>query len=469
MRFINPLVITCFFITSLTACTSFSGSQLFTTYNQQIEPVRNALQQNDVLNASTLLPSVSSNNVSYTLNQLEKGRVSQLNQNFTQSKHDFEIALSQIDSQNFAANIEVSKGLETTASFITNDNIREYQVPYYEQTMVHTLQALNFIALNDIEAALVEIRRANLTQEQALKANTSTLEKAVQNANLDLNDLYNSYPSMDGIIGNVKNGFQNAFTFYLSGFLYEAVGEYNSAYIDYKRAIEIFPDNVYLQNDVLRLAKYLAFNDEYRIFKQQFNRDSTHNNQSLSPVLIVFEQGLAPQKVESRIDLPIFTSRDEMRFYSVAMPSYNDNYANHSPLLLEYDEEQLNTQPIVRLSSLAAKDLKDRMPGIVARQITRLIAKEEFRQRAAKNGGDLGNIIATLYNLASERADTRSWLTLADNYQIAKTYLPQGKNTLNLVFNGVTHPITFSTQAKQSVLIKVVSIGSTFNTSVYTI
>ena len=238
------MVITCFFITSLTACTSFSGSQLFTTYNQQIEPVRNALQQNDVLNASALLPSVSSNNVSYTLNQLEKGRVSQLNQNFTQSKHDFEIALSQIDSQNFAANIEVSKGLETTASFMINDNIREYQVPYYEQTMVHTLQALNFIALNNIEAALVEIRRANLTQEQALKANTSTLEKAVQNANLDLNDLYNSYPSMDGVIGNVKNGFQNAFTFYLSGFLYEAVGEYNSAYIDYKRAIEIFPDNV---------------------------------------------------------------------------------------------------------------------------------------------------------------------------------------------------------------------------------
>lgn len=469
MRFIARFTIGSILIATLNACSSISGSQLFTNYNQQIAPVRSALTRNDVANAPSLLPALSDNNVSFTLNQLEKGRVMQLNHQFEQSKDDFNTALTHIDAQNFAASIEISKGLETTASFLTNDNVREYFVPYYEQTMVHTLQALNFIALNDIEAALVEIRRANLVQEQALKANKGSLEKAALNANIDLNDLYDSYPSMDSLIGDVKNGIQNAFTFYLSGYLYEAVGEYNSAYIDYKRAIDIFPNNTYLQDDLLRLAKYLSFDDEYHLLKKQFNRTSQSLNSKLSPVLIVFEQGLIPEKVESRIDLPIFTSKNDMRFYSVAMPSYSEGFSQHRSALVNVEKINMTTEPIVNLLSLAAKDLKDRMPGIVARQITRLIAKEEFRQSAARNGGDIGNIIATLYNLASERADTRSWLTLANNYQVAKTYLPHGDHILNIDVNGQTRTITVNSKAKQSVLIKVVSIGSTFNTSVYTI
>ena len=189
MRFIARFTIGSIFIATLNACSSISGSQLFTNYNQQIAPVRSALTRNDVANAPSLLPALSDNNVSFTLNQLEKGRVMQLNHQFEQSKDDFNTALTHIDAQNFAASIEISKGLETTASFLTNDNVREYFVPYYEQTMVHTLQALNFIALNDIEAALVEIRRANLVQEQALKVNVGSLEKAALNANIDLNPL----------------------------------------------------------------------------------------------------------------------------------------------------------------------------------------------------------------------------------------------------------------------------------------
>lgn len=418
--------------------------------------------------AASLLPTHSANNVSNTLGQLENARVSQLSENYTDSKVAFENALHQIDKQNFAANIEISEGLQTTASFLTNDNVRDYRVPYFEQTMVHTLQSLNYVALKNIEGALVEVRRANLVQQQALKKNQNELEKAAAKTSLDLNDLYSRYPTMDDMIGSVKNGFQNAFTFYLSGFLYEATGEYNAAYIDYKRAIDIYSENTYLQQDILRLAKYLGFDDEYNYFKARFNAEAlTKNNQV--PVLVLIEQGLIPEKTEARIDLPIFTSRDDIRFYSVALPSYANNHEYAAPLSINIGEQTLQSETIVKLSALAAKDLKERMPGIVARQITRLIAKEQFRKSAARNGGDVGNIIATLYNLASERADTRSWLTLANNYQIAKTYLTSGEHTLSINLNGITHPVSFSTDGNKSVLIKVVNLGSTLNTTVYTI
>ncbi|MEI4552080.1 hypothetical protein [Pseudoalteromonas spongiae] len=460
-------IITCALV-FLSACSSITSGQLFSNYTEQLTPARNALQSANIQQAASLLPTHSVNNVSNTLGQLENARVSQLSENYTDSKVAFENALHQIDKQNFAANIEISEGLQTTASFLTNDNVRDYRVPYFEQTMVHTLQSLNYVALKNIEGALVEVRRANLVQQQALKKNQNELEKAAAKTSLDLNDLYSRYPTMDDMIGSVKNGFQNAFTFYLSGFLYEATGEYNAAYIDYKRAIDIYPENTYLQQDILRLAKYLGFSDEYDYFKARFNAEPlTKNNQV--PVLVLIEQGLIPEKKEARIDLPIFTSRDDIRFYSVALPSYVNNHEYAAPVSINIGEQTLQSETIVKLSALAAKDLKERMPGIVARQITRLIAKEQFRKSAARNGGDVGNIIATLYNLASERADTRSWLTLANNYQIAKTYLTSGEHTLSINLNGITHPVSFSTDGNKSVLIKVVNLGSTLNTTVYTI
>ncbi|MGB0986822.1 MAG: COG3014 family protein [Pseudoalteromonas spongiae] len=461
-------IITCALV-FLSACSSITSGQLFSNYTEQLTPARNALQSANMQQAASLLPTHSANNVSNTLGQLENARVSQLSENYTDSKVAFENALHQIDKQNFAANIEISEGLQTTASFLTNDNVRDYRVPYFEQTMVHTLQSLNYVALKNIEGALVEVRRANLVQQQALKKNKNELEKAAAKTSLDLNDLYSRYPTMDDMIGSVKNGFQNAFTFYLSGFLYEATGEYNAAYIDYKRAIDIYSENTYLQQDILRLAKYLGFDDEYNYFKARFNADLPQTKNNQVPVLVLIEQGLIPEKTEARIDLPIFTSRDDIRFYSVALPSYANNHEYAAPLSINIGEQTLQSETIVKLSALAAKDLKERMPGIVARQITRLIAKEQFRKSAARNGGDVGNIIATLYNLASERADTRSWLTLANNYQIAKTYLTSGEHTLSINLNGITHPVSFSTDGNKSVLIKVVNLGSTLNTTVYTI
>ena len=456
-------------VLSLSACATFSGSQLFTSYNEQLSPVLTALKQNDTQTALNALPQYNSNNTSYVLNRMEHGRINSLRGETNKSTNEFTTVIDIIEKQRFAADIQISKGIETTTSLFTNDNVRSYQIPSYEQTMVHTMQALNYLANEDLEAALVEVRRANIVQELALKNNQQDLEAAALEQRISLNELYSSYPSMDEAIGDAKNGFQNAFTFYLSGFLYEAIGQSDSAYIDYKRAIEIAPNNQYLQSDLLRLSKRLGFNDEYARFKKVFSLDSSQLTPKGQPVLIIFEQGLIPAKQESRIDLPIFTSSDDLRFYSVALPTYNNTRALNTPINVKFNNNRLKTEPIVHLSSLAAKDLNDRLPGIVARQITRVIAKEELRQSAARNGGDVGNIIAAIYNMASERADTRSWLSLPNNYQVAKAHLPNGETTLHLEYQGVKYPISLNIEPNSMTIVKAVSIGSLFDTQVYTL
>ena len=179
-------------------------------------------------------------------------------------------------------------------------------------TMLHSYKALSYVFENQLESALVEIRRANKVQEDALKDNQAELDKRTEEAAA-------GYPDMTTLIGDVKNGFQNAFTFYLSGMLYEANKQFDDAYIDYKKALEINTDNTYLQQNVLRLAKKQGFDQDFETFSQRFGK-LNEVNANQGQVIIIAEQGLIPAKQEYNLRLPIYTSRGDARFYGSPCP-----------------------------------------------------------------------------------------------------------------------------------------------------
>ena len=129
---------------------------------------------------------------------------------------------------------------------MTNDNAIGYQLAPYEQSMLHTYQALNYLYTDGLESALVEVRRANLVQEKALETyENELLEAKDKDPGINWQQVDAALSPLDSRIGDIKNGFQSAYTFYLSGLLYEAAGELNDAYIDYKKALEIYPDNTF--------------------------------------------------------------------------------------------------------------------------------------------------------------------------------------------------------------------------------
>ena len=234
----------------LTGCASFQFTDIFQGYSSQMKAVKAAQRQGEFVKAQGLLNERSESNNSYVLSLLEKGRLQFLATDWQASKNSFAQAYTQLEEQRNKAKIQISKGIEKLGAVVSNDNAISYQVPYYEQSMLHSYQALNYVFQQDLSGALVEIRRANLVQENALKTYESEInsaKKELYNSGMSTESLQGAYPSMTSAIGKVKNGFQNAYTFYLSGLLYEASGELNDAYIDYKRAIEIYPDNTYLQ------------------------------------------------------------------------------------------------------------------------------------------------------------------------------------------------------------------------------
>lgn len=462
----NSLII--IIATLLNACSTTSFGDLFSNYNQQMHRVKQAHQQGDFQAAINLIPTRSHNNASYGLSLLEKARLEYLANNHKQSQKDFAQVYSFIQQAQQAAKIELSRGIENVAAVMSNDNATRYDIPLYEQSMLNSYQALNYLTQQDLSGALVEIRRANLVQQQALKDNAHSIFRSADEMTkqgLSLGGLSNQYPLMNEAIGQVKNGFQNAYTFYLSALFYEAAGQRNDAYIDYKKALEIYPNNYYLQQDVWRLANTLNMADDINQFKNSLEQavtqvTSNNDTKNQGQVVIIIENGIVSAKQEISLNLPIDTSHNDMRFYSVALPSYPNHLRAYSPLALSYQGNSYQSEEIVRLQSLAAKQLKDQLPSIVTRQIVRLIAKEKIRKQMERKGGDIGNIFASIYNLATENADTRSWSTLPDSIHILKINLDAGKHQLPFSINGYNQQLNLTINASRTTLVRLTAIGS---------
>lgn len=452
----------------LSGCSASSFSDLFSNYSQQMNGVKQAQQQGNFQQAISLIPTRSSRDGSYSLGLLEKARLEYLANNNKQSRLDFEQAYELVQQNQQSAKIELSRGVENIAAIVSNDNAIRYDIPLYEQSMLHSYQALNYLTQQDLSGALVEVRRANLVQKNALKSNTNSIDasqKSMIDQRVNMDRLSQQYPSMNRAIGKVKNGFQNAYTFYLSALLYEAADQKNDAYIDYKKALEIYPDNRFLQQDVWRLANTLHMSNDISLFRKSFAETITKkgpnaSNNNQGQVVFIIENGIVGAKQQSSLSLPIYTSHNDMRFYSLALPSYQNQLINYSPLTLSYQGKNYQAEEIVRLQSLAAKQLQDQLPIIVTRQIARILAKEEFRQELTKKGGDMGNLFANLYNIATEKADTRSWSTLPDSIHILRANLSEGTHTLNVQINGVNQQIDVTINQNKQTLVILNTIGN---------
>ncbi len=459
----SKLLIVTSLIMILSGCATLQLTDLFQSYHSQMKPVKLAQRQGDFVKAQNLLAERSASNNSYVLSLLERGRLQYLAKNWPASQKTFAEANQLVEEQRNKAKIQLSKGIEKLGAVVSNDSATSYQVPYYEQSMLHSYQALNYLFQQDLSGALVEVRRANLVQENALKAYKDEVYQAqseLANNGMSSDSVNNAYPSMTSVIGKVKNGFQNAFTFYLSGILYEASGELNDAYIDYKRAVEIYPENTYLQQDLLRLATQLDMSDDLTKFQQRFGKYQARKGNPHGQIVLIVEQDIVNSKQDTTLHLPVGRSNSGLKFFSFSLPVYNEALPLRSKLSVSNEGQSYQANEIVRIQSLAAKDLKDQLPSLLTRQVVRVVAKEQVRQKLSREAGDVGNILASIYNITSEQADTRSWSTLPDEIDIIRMSTPAGKQTLQLQLNGQRQNIEVEVKENRITLINFSAIGN---------
>lgn len=466
-------------VSSLLGGCASHWQDMFVSYSDQMVPLRNQLLLG---HAAEALPEVRDSTVgddTYVLDRFEQGRIAWLAGQDAKSKQAFAAADNQLVWEDNQAEYRLSHGLAQVGSLLTNDQSMAYRAPDYERTMLHHYLALGYLQRGDAEGALVEVRRANQVQEQALKRRDDEVRKAREKreeAEADtategeMRQLVSRAPDLDRLIGRVKNGFQNAYTFYFSGVLYEAAGDLNDAWVDYQRGYQIAPDNRSLQDALLRLARLRGAADEIRETEKKIGRKAPPLTPSIAKkqgqLVILFEDGLIPARRELFLPLPISTSGGDFRTFTVAVPYYDNRTSDTGPLTVTLGKRVEQTSELVRLEALAAKDLQERLPGMLTRQALRLITKEQLRRTAAKEGGDVGNLLVGIFNTLSERADTRSWLTLPAQASSWQGMLPAGEVQLVLGAGSATRQLPLTIHGGRTTLVWVQRLGAGLTTRV---
>ncbi|MGE4294412.1 MAG: COG3014 family protein [Campylobacterales bacterium] len=336
------------------------------------------------------------------LHLLNRAMLLRMSGEYAASNAAFESAKKTMES------FDVASVTEQAGTFILNDSTAAYAGEEFEQVFVHIYSALNYLELGDLYGARVE----------ALQADVRLTEMALR-----------------GFKGDYR---EDALARYLSGVVFEALGDESDAMIAYRKAYQTYlsyekhfqlPPPPQLKADLLRLSDRMGLKDENRRFQESFGMTRW---QPMLPgsgegeAVVIASVGLAPIKREEstmvhaasgrlvRVSLPRYETRPR---YATALRVQG---ANRTSLGVRYHD----------ISAVARHILEVKRPVITARAIARVIVKDNVARETEKRSGQLAGLVANIAAVMTETADTRSWLTLPDEVYIARLRLPPGVYTL---------------------------------------
>ncbi len=410
-------------------CTNLSAGNLFSHYSEQNQEVYQAVVAGEYTNASQLQSSDVGGEI---LGNFEKGRLSFLTKDYDNSLRAFENSDRAVRSQQDRAIISVSEVTTSVGALAVNESLNDYYPADYELGFLHLYLGLNYLQKNDLEGALVEIRRANQVQEGAKKAREKDLaavenELKSQGISASLGSVLAKYPDAGRKLGAVLNGY----LFYLSGLLYETSRDLNSAYVDYRRALAVMPDNPQVIESTMHAAKKLGMYDDMRLLETRYGKTLSDLTKTQGRVIVLEEQGVVEALKGWRIDLPLYDSRNRWAIYSLALPYYpNRGLQKFADLSL--NGAKLHSSALSDVNAMARNDLNERLMGMVIRQALRVWTKDHIRKEASKNDDDMGNFLFNVWNTFTEQPDTRSWQTLPAQVKSASLVVKPGTQSLSL-------------------------------------
>jgi hypothetical protein len=333
------------------------------------------------------------------LSSLDKGMLRRMTSDYAGSNKIFEVAKREIEK---LYGVSVTENL---ASMTINETFRGYEGDRYEQLLLHAYMAMNYIQLGELDGARVEM----------LQAKVKMME-------------WGDEPEDD------------AFIRYLSGIIYESLGEFDDALISYRQAYIAYKENggkhyplpsYELKSDLLRLLSWQGLRDEYKAYKKEFGMVTykpVKRSSDFGELVVILNNGLAPVRSETAIQ--IFSSEVQQNL-RVAFPVYRTPTQTLYTGQVVVGEQKYALEAIENIDALARHSLEQDMPGIMARATARAVVKYNT-QANAQDQGSLAGLLMTVANMVTERADTRSWTTLPQEIQLKRVLLPVGQHRVQI-------------------------------------
>lgn len=397
----------------LTACATSP------THDSKVGGTLVATRQGDVSGAIKQLESQTEGaNKNDLLLNLEKGELMRIGSRYQESLSAFEVADVKVNEWEAAAKSNPAKLMGQVGALLMGDNSRDYEGQDYEKVMLTTRMAMNRVSLGDLDTARVDIKRthereaviAAFRAKETEAAEKEAKDKGVKPGAKEL-DGYPVETLNDPEVLKLKNGFQNAWSHYMAGFVYEALNEPSLAAPGYRKAIELRPDLPVLEDGLRGLDK----------------RTSFRRQKGATDVLFIVESGNAPARSSQKFMLPVPTGNGLITV-AMAFPVIHPDKDAQNIDQLNLGSLSLPTALITDFNVMARKALKDELPGIQLRSALRAIGKGVLQDQANKQLGPLAGLIGNVVAAATEpESDDRMWRALPGRVFIARSFVTPGE------------------------------------------
>lgn len=356
---------------------------------------------------------------------------------------------------------------DVVLSYLSNPTVMDYAGEAFEVLYINYYKALNYLALNKLEEARVEVMRMN---------------------NL-LSWFNDKYPD---------NKFKkDAYIHLVMGLIYDANGEYNDACIAYKNAFTIY-ENEYLTDfkigvpdqlvfDIARTARLAGLEEDFETYSAMLTEEQRENLKQNSSVIIIWHNGLGPKKEAQIIEFTVVntggyiwfhdtSNNDEYKFaegaiksiallnsiagggsgsYKMAFSKYQSRISSFKSATVSVSNtDQVYTfQKCEDINAIALKSLQDRKSRQLSNALIRLVVRESGKaagKKAARMGLNsllkntgFGDLAGTVSDIAIditanmlEKADLRQWSSLPHSIFYTRIYLDEGEHSLDFKANG---------------------------------
>lgn len=300
------------------------------------------------------------------------------------------------------------------ASYIYNEGAQAYPGEDYEKVAVHTMLAHSFLSDDDLASARVE----------AARINTKLAE-------------------INGFYKDNKNKYRDdAYARYLSGMIFEANGEFDSAIVDYRSALKVYEGDYSetfgvsppseLVKSLYRLLNRRDRKDDARQLASKYKSLKVDESSDLASIVVVHEVGVINEKKEEGFVIPWGSSVIRFSFPTIRKESLARRTTGFRVNEGSFEPGELAQN----FNSIAYVNLEDRRLRTIAKSMARLVLKNQMTQQAEKELGPLGLLAGSIYGAVTETADTRQWTTLPAAIYVTRKNVKPGEYSLEITNNG---------------------------------
>ncbi|WP_175652603.1 COG3014 family protein [Pseudomonas sp. Marseille-P9899] len=435
-----------FTFAALFVALQLTGCSVFRSYDSELQETNQHLSSGNIDAALAVLEKNNTGEDKDLLYYFEKGELLRSKGDLSGSQTAWRAADGLVFKWEEAVKLDTEKDLSQFGSYPGNDKVRRYEGYDYEKVMLTTQMALNLLAQNDFDGARTEIKKthereaviAELRDKEYLKREEEAEKEGVTTEYKDLRGYPVAALDAPEVIG-LKNSYQSAFSHYLSGFVYEALGEQGLAAPGYRKAAELLPNTPLLEQALLDLDKSTDNSSEPApvASKDKGKRKGKAKEVVVekpksqdSDVLIVVQSGLAPARDSIRIPLPLVISGN-LVITPLSFPIIREDTSTAHVGQVTLDDKSLSLTTLNSTSAMSRRALRDDMPGIILRTSVRAVTRA-VTQKQLNDVNPLAGLAVGIASAITEGADTRTWRTLPNETLVARVRLSPGEHQLSL-------------------------------------